>query len=70
MHAATTTHRTYPSALIGGADEQRRRCEDQSAFAFADEHRLADVHLTVMQKVFGCPTPRSGERRHHPDLLA
>ena len=51
-----------PIALIGGGGKTSNGTvlKRNQHFAFSNEQRLADVHLTVMQKVFGCPDASFG----------
>lgn len=73
MHGGNHDAQNLPIALIGGGGRtaQGTVLKTNQHFAFADEHRLADVHLTVMQKVFGCPDPSFGASAGIiPDLLS
>jgi hypothetical protein len=62
-----------PLALIGGGGKTGTGTvlkRDQH-LVFPDEQRLADVHLTVMREVFGCPDETFGASSGVlPDLLA
>jgi hypothetical protein len=51
-----------PVAIIGGGGKTASGTvlKTNQHFAFGSEQRLADVHLTVMQKVFGCPDASFG----------
>jgi len=54
--------RELPIALIGGGGklESGTILKMNRHLAFPDETRLADVHLTILQKVFGCPETSFG----------
>jgi hypothetical protein len=65
--------RELPIALIGGGGKTERGTvlKTNQHFAFPSETRLADVHLTVLQKVFGCPETSFGASGGIvPELLA
>jgi hypothetical protein len=72
MHGGNHDAQNLPIALIGGGGRTAGATvlKTNQHFAFASEHRLADVHLTVMQKVFGCPDASFGASAGIiPDLL-
>jgi len=72
MHGGNHDAQNLPIALIGGGGRTAGGTvlKTNQHFAFAAEHRLADVHLTVMQKVFGCPDASFGASAGIiPDLL-
>jgi hypothetical protein len=54
--------RELPIALIGGGGrlESGTALKTNRHLAFPDETRLADVHLTILQQVFGCPESSFG----------
>jgi hypothetical protein len=62
MHGGNHDAQNLPIALIGGGGRtaQGTVLKTNQHVAFASEQRLADVHLTVMQKVFGCPDATFG----------
>lgn len=65
--------RNLPIALIGGGGKTASGTvlKTDQHFAFGSEQRLADVHLTVLQKVFGCPETSFGASAGIlPDLLS
>jgi hypothetical protein len=68
MHGGNHDAQNLPIALIGGGG---RVLKTNRHVAFASEQRLADVHLTLLQKVFGCPDASFGASAGIiPDLLA
>ncbi|HMJ15950.1 MAG TPA: DUF1552 domain-containing protein [Polyangiaceae bacterium] len=65
--------RNLPIALIGGGGKTGSGTvlKTDRYVAFGSEQRLADVHLTLLQKVFGCPESSFGASAGIiPDLLA
>jgi hypothetical protein len=56
MHGGNHDAGNLPLALIGGGGKSGNSTilKQNQHFAFANEQRLADVHLTIMQRVFGC----------------
>jgi hypothetical protein len=73
MHGGNHDARNLPIALIGGGGRtaQGTVLKTNQHFAFQNEQRIADVHLTLMQKVFGCPDASFGASAGIiPDLLA
>jgi hypothetical protein len=62
MHGGNHDARNLPIALIGGGGRSAHGnvLKTNQHFAFANEQRLADVHLTLAQKVFGCPDSSFG----------
>jgi hypothetical protein len=72
MHGGNHDAQNLPIALIGGGGRtaQGTVLKTNQHFAFANEHRLADVHLTMIQKVFGGPDASFGASAGIiPDLL-
>jgi hypothetical protein len=68
MHGGNHDARNLPIALIGGGGGTLKTNQH---LAFANEQRLADVHLTLIQRVFGCPASSFGASAGIiPDLLA
>jgi hypothetical protein len=62
MHSGDHDPGDLPLALIGGGGKTAGGTvlkRDQHVM-FNDEQRLADVHLTLMQQVFGCPDTAFG----------
>jgi hypothetical protein len=51
-----------PIALIGGGGKlaSGTALKTDRHVAFANETRLADVHLTILQQLFDCPEPSFG----------
>jgi hypothetical protein len=73
MHGGNHDAQNLPIALIGGGgrNAQSTVLKTNQHFAFSSEQRLADVHLTLMQQVFGCPDASFGASAGIiPDLLA
>jgi hypothetical protein len=62
MHGGNHDAQNLPIALIGGGGRsgQGAALKTNQHFAFANETRLADVHLTILQQVFGCPDQSFG----------
>ena len=62
MHGGNHDAGDIPLALIGGGGKtaQGTVLKTNQYFAFPSEQRLADVHLTILQKVFGSPNPSFG----------
>jgi hypothetical protein len=62
MHSGDHDPGDLPIVLIGGGGKTASGTvlkQDQH-FMFGAEQRLADVHLTIMQHVFGCPDAAFG----------
>ena len=73
MHGGNHDAGDLPIALIGGGGRTAggHVLAQDRHIAFAAEQRLADVHLTILQQVFGCPEPSFGvSAAIIPDLLA
>jgi hypothetical protein len=73
MHGGNHDAQNLPIALIGGGGRtgQGTVLKTNQHFDFANETRLADVHLTVIQKVFGgADTSFGASSGIIPDLLA
>ena len=62
MHGGNHDAGDIPIALIGGGGKTTSGTvlKQDQYFAFADEQRLADVHLTILQHVFGLPDAEFG----------
>jgi hypothetical protein len=62
MHGGNHDPGDIPLALIGGGGKTAKgtALKTNQYFAFASEQRLADVHLTIQQKLFGCPNASFG----------
>jgi hypothetical protein len=62
MHGGNHDAGDLPLALIGGGGKTATgtMLKTNRYFAFPNEQRLADVHLTLMQQVFGCPATSFG----------
>jgi hypothetical protein len=68
MRGGNHDARELPMALIGGGSGALKR---DFSCVFAGETRLADVHLTVLREVFGCPETNFGASVGVlPELLA
>jgi hypothetical protein len=73
MRGGNHDAQNLPIALIGGGGRTATGTvlKTNQHFDFSSEQRLADVHLTLMQKVFGCPETSFGASSGIiPDLLA
>jgi hypothetical protein len=73
MHSGNHDAGDIPLALIGGGGKTGSGTvlKTNQYFAFANEQRLADVHLTLMQKVFGCKDQAFGASAGIiPDIVA
>ena len=73
MHGGNHDAGDIPLALIGGGGKVGGKTvlKTNSYFNFASEQRLADVHLTIIQKVFGGQMPSFGASAGIiPELLA
>jgi hypothetical protein len=72
MHGGNHDPGDLPIALIGGGGKTASGTvlKRDHHFDFAAEQRLADVHLTILQHVFGCPEQSFGSSSGIiPDLL-
>jgi hypothetical protein len=72
MHGGNHDPGDLPIALIGGGGKTASGTvlKRDHHFDFAEEQRLADVHLTILQHVFGCPDQSFGSSSGIiPDLL-
>jgi hypothetical protein len=68
MHGANHKGVDIPVALIGSGGGVLKQ---DTYLPFATEQQMGDLHLTVMQKVFGCPDTTFGaSTKIIPDLLA
>jgi len=73
MHGGNHDAGDVPLALIGGGGKVSGKTvlKMNTYFNFAAEQRLADVHLTIIQKVFGGQAPSFGASAGIiPELLA
>ena len=74
MHGGNHDAGDLPLALIGGGGKTaggKTVLKMNTYFNFASEQRLSDVHLTIVQKVFGGPTTSFGASAGViPELLA
>lgn len=72
MHGGNHDPGDLPVALIGGGGlraDGRPLLPGDRHLVFDDEQRLADVHLTLLRRLFNCPQPTFGSSQAEIDAL-